>query len=74
MVMSEEALPVLASSAPEQSSLPPEEKRRRLVELVVKGVPSQTSQRVYRTGVEQFFDLVGGVGRGPRIAAGSQGQ
>jgi hypothetical protein len=59
MVMSEETLPVLASSAPEQSSLPPEEKRRRLVELVVNSVPSQTSQRVYRMGVEQFFDWWG---------------
>jgi site-specific recombinase XerD len=59
IVMSEETLPVLASSAPEQSSLPPEEKRRRLVELVVNSVPSQTSQRVYRMGVEQFFDWWG---------------
>jgi hypothetical protein len=46
--MSEETLPVLASSAPEQSSLPLEEKRRRLAELVVNSVPSPTSQRVYR--------------------------
>ena len=56
--MSEETLPVLAS-APEPSLLPPEEKRRRLVELVVNSVPSQTSQRVYRMGVEQFFDWWG---------------
>jgi predicted phosphoadenosine phosphosulfate sulfurtransferase len=59
--MSEEALPepVLAFLAPEQSSLPPEEKRRQLAELVVNSVPSQTSQRVYRMGVEQFFDWWG---------------
>jgi site-specific recombinase XerD len=57
--MSEETLSVVTSSAPAQSSLSLEEKRRRLVELVVNSVPSQTSQRVYRMGVEQFFDWWG---------------
>ena len=36
--------------------LPFEEKRRRLVELVVKSVPSPSSQRVDRMGGEQFRD------------------
>ncbi len=48
-------LPALAISPP----LPPEEKRRHLLELVVQSVPSPTSQRVYRMGVEQFFDWWG---------------
>jgi len=48
-------LPALALSQP----LPPEEKRRHLLELVVQSVPSPTSQRVYRMGVEQFFDWWG---------------
>jgi site-specific recombinase XerD len=55
----EALLPALASPVLTPSSLPPEEKRRRLVELVVNSVPSQTSQRVYRMGVEQFFDWWG---------------
>jgi hypothetical protein len=58
----EALLPALASPVLAPSSLPPEEKRRRLVELVVNSVPSHTSQRVYRMGVEQFFDWWGGVG------------
>jgi site-specific recombinase XerD len=53
-------LPALASPVLAPSSLPPEEKRRRLVELVVNSVPSPTSQRVYRMGVEQFFNWWGG--------------
>jgi site-specific recombinase XerD len=48
-------LPALAISQP----LPPEEKRRYLIELVVQSVPSPTSQRVYRMGVEQFFNWWG---------------
>jgi site-specific recombinase XerD len=55
----EALLPALASPVLAPSSLPPEEKRRRLVELVVNSVPSPTSQRVYRMGVEQFFDWWG---------------
>jgi hypothetical protein len=55
----EALLPALASPVLALSSLPPEEKRRRLVELVVNSVPSKTSQRVYRMGVEQFFDWWG---------------
>jgi site-specific recombinase XerD len=55
----EALLPALASPVLTPSLLPPEEKRRRLVELVVNSVPSQTSQRVYRIGVEQFFDWWG---------------
>jgi len=43
----------------EPSPLPPEEKRRHLVELVTNSVTSATSQRVYRMGVEQFFDWWG---------------
>jgi hypothetical protein len=54
--MSEEAPPAPGIPAIIPTSLLPEEKRRRLVELVVNSVPSQTSQRVYRMGVEQFFD------------------
>jgi len=46
----EALLPALASPVLTPSSLPPEEKRRRLVELVVHSVPSPTSQRVYRMG------------------------
>jgi hypothetical protein len=41
------------------SSLPPEEKRRHLIELVVHSVSAQASKRTYRTGVEQFFDWWG---------------
>jgi hypothetical protein len=48
----EALLPALASPVLAPSSLPPEEKRWRLVELVVNSVPSPTSQRVYRMGVE----------------------
>jgi hypothetical protein len=58
--MSEETLlPAPVSPALAPSALLPEEKRRRLVELVVNSVPSKTSQRVYRMGVEQFFDWWG---------------
>jgi site-specific recombinase XerD len=42
-----------------QSSLPPEEKRRHLIELVVNSVSAPASKRTYRTGVEQFFDWWG---------------
>jgi site-specific recombinase XerD len=60
MINDEEVLlPGAASPAPTPSSLPPDEKRRRLVELVVNSVPSRISQRVYRMGVEQFFDWWG---------------
>jgi hypothetical protein len=45
-----------------QSSLPPEEKRRHLIDLVVHSVPAQASKRTYRTGVEQFFDWWGAAG------------
>jgi site-specific recombinase XerD len=41
---------------PAQSGLPPEEKRRHLIELVVHSVSAHASKRTYRTGVEQFFD------------------
>jgi hypothetical protein len=58
----EALLPALASPVLTPSSLPPEEKRRRLVELIVNSVPSPTSQRVYRMGVQQFFDWWGCVG------------
>jgi integrase len=46
--------PVAPDLAP--SSLPPSEKRRHLIELVVNSVSSPASKRTYRTGVEQFFD------------------
>jgi hypothetical protein len=67
--MSEETLAVLTASAPAQSSPPPEEKRRRLVERVVHSVPSPTSQRVYRMGLEQFFDWWGASATGERFRA-----
>ncbi|HMF75177.1 MAG TPA: site-specific integrase [Bryobacteraceae bacterium] len=60
----ETLLPAPVSPALVPSSLPPEEKRRRLVELVVHSVPSPTSQRVYRMGVEQFFNWWGAAAAG----------
>ena len=50
---------LLARSTSVEGELPLAEKRRHLVELVVRSVPSRTSQRVYRMGVEQFFDWWG---------------
>jgi hypothetical protein len=50
--------------------LPPEEKRRRLLEVVVHSVPSKTSQRVYRMDVEQFFDGWGASASGEAFSRG----